>query len=232
MDFVQKRLASGLSAYYRQGSTDELVLHEVLDNRIYRRAKMGFDVESGENWLDLGANIGAFALYCKLRGATAECYEPDPDCFALLGKNVPDFTLHNVAVTASTADRIPFWKGRSSKDFYRATACGNRFLPRHPSGLLSNRHGGFLVGCSFDGVKMDIEGSEGALLDQGLLPRCRKLCVEYHLSRDDSAVNLQRRLDLLRLRFRTVKYPPYFDHMIALGRPFRTFHDRVIFCMT
>jgi hypothetical protein len=45
--------------------------------------------------------------------ATAVCYEPDPDNFALLSLNVPHFERRNVAVTAKEAAAVPFWKGRS-----------------------------------------------------------------------------------------------------------------------
>src|SRR5690349_1246697 len=86
-------------AYYRPGSSDEDVLKEVIDRHAYRRKKDGFEVELGERWLDLGANIGAFALYCRLHGARAVCYEPEPDCFSILEKNAPGFEKFNFAVT-------------------------------------------------------------------------------------------------------------------------------------
>src|SRR5262245_12504074 len=80
-----------VQAWYRPGTTDENALIEVLVKRAYRRPSIGFDVRAGEHWLDLGANIGAFALYCKARGASAACYEPLADNFAILLKNAEPF---------------------------------------------------------------------------------------------------------------------------------------------
>lgn len=222
---------------FRDNSSDPYVLQEVIVNRIYRRKKIGFDVEQGEHWLDLGANIGAFAVYCKLRGATAVCYEPDPDCYALLKQNVPEFERHRMAVTASKALALPFWKGKKSNNHSKATAVESPGLPKHPSGMLPNFWAGYLLNQHYDGVKMDIEGSEGDLIDQWLLPKCNKLCMEYHSSRDKSIVNLKRRLEKLKEKFEIVIYPPEYDRIIAAGSNENyegsqlTYFDRMVYAM-
>ena len=217
---------------YRPGTSDERVLQEVTIGAIYRRSKpFHFDVEPGEHWLDLGANIGAFALYCKLRGATAECYEPDPECFEILRANVPDFECYNAVVTVSREPSMPFWKGKSETDFYRGTCYPTKGLPRHPNGEVINYSGEFLKAKTYDGVKMDIEGSEGPLLDAGYFPTCKKFCMEYHLSRDPSMENLRRRLDFLKSRFRLVHYPPEFERLMAQGGNAKTFFDRMVYCI-
>ncbi len=225
------RVIHGLPAHYRPGTTDEAVLREVLENRSYRRASMGFDVKAGERWLDLGANIGAFALYCRTRGATAECYEPDPGNFKVLRLNAPGFNCYQTAVSARPEPELPFWKGRNPTDHYRATMLDTGTLPRHPSGTLPNLYGGFLKGMQFDGVKMDIEGAEGGLIDLYMVPKCEKLCMEYHNNRDKSTENLRRRLGHLKELFQQVKYPPEYDRLIAAGGGDQeTFFDRMIFC--
>src|SRR5437867_2566152 len=123
----QKKLSPTITAYYRAGTSDERVLEEVLGG-IYRRKKLLFDVEKGEHWLDLGANIGSFALYCRLHKATAACYEPDPECFKILLKNAPDFPCYPMAVTNQLPAFIPFWKGRLPTDNYRGTAIPSNSL--------------------------------------------------------------------------------------------------------
>jgi hypothetical protein len=115
----------GITAYYRPGASDERVLREVITKATYRRSSIGFDVRQGETWLDLGANIGAFALYCKLNHATAVCYEPDPDCFALLTLNVPEFERHNVPLPRGTTSR-----SRSGRDNRQTTTTAP---PRYPA---------------------------------------------------------------------------------------------------
>lgn len=228
---LEQRTFDGVVARYRPGTSDERVLKEVITTRIYRRKNIGFDVAKGEKWLDLGANIGAFALYCKLRGARAVCYEPDPDCFTILRQNVPEFDCYNVAITNHHEPQLKFWRGRLENDHYRTTAYPTVGLPEHPSGTLANWHGRFLRQHRFDGIKMDIEGAEGGLLDDHLLPDCEKLCMEYHTSRDPDVEHLRARLDYLKSRFRVVSYPPEYDRLMAAGKSAKTFFDRMIFAI-
>ena len=191
------------------------MLKEVLERRCYRRASAGFDVEPGELWLDLGANIGGFALYCKSRGARAECYEPDPQCYALLVKNVPEFICYPAAVTSSRTAKIKFYHPNSPLEHSRGTVwMVNKF---HLAGMVENFYAGKFIRRTFDGVKMDIEGAEGPLLDQWLLPRCKKLVLEYHSSRDVCVPSFVKRLTQLKKHFAHVEYPPEFDRIVAEG---------------
>ena len=97
-------------------------------------------------------------------------------------------------------------------------------------GEVPNMYVGNLRG-SFDGIKMDIEGSEFGILDSGLLPPSKKLCFEYHTSRDQSMGRLRKRLDVLERKFEVVNYPPELDQLMELGGNQKSFHDRVIWCM-
>lgn len=212
--------------HFRVGTSDERVLKEVIERHCYRRATSGFDVEKGERWLDLGANIGAFALYCKQRGATAECYEPNPECFRLLKKNVSKFSCYNVAVTAAKVSQVPFSVSSDNSQHSRGTVFElNRY---RPVDSVDNLYAGQLK-KKFDGIKMDIEGSEGPILDRWLLPPCSKLVLEYHLSRDSSVANLKQRLENISSHFKQVACPPEFRRVIASGeKTFKSFFDRLI----
>lgn len=219
----------GIQTHFRPETSDENVLKEVIKGRTYRRATINFDVNEGESWLDLGANIGAFAVYCRIKKARhVRCYEPDPECFRLLQLNAPNFLCFNTAITHLKQDNLQFWTTRKTTNYTRYTSFPSTTLPQHI--MLPNQHGEFLKGMEFDGVKMDIEGSEGGLIDNWLIPRCKKLCVEYHLSRDKSVKNLERRLSILKEHFQTVRYPPEFDRIIREGKDVKTFFDRLIFC--
>lgn len=223
---------AGIVAAYRPGTSDERVLREVLFTSPYRRKRIGFDVEKGEHWLDLGANIGAFALYCKQRGATADCYEPDPESFKMLVQNANGFGFrcHDFAVSAKFDETLPFWTSRDSNDHQRGTTFPMKTAPKR--GEVKNMHASMsIMRGVYTGVKIDIEGTEGELLDAKLIPECQKLVIEYHLWRDDSMTNLRRRLEYLRSRFSVVSYPPEFDRMLASGFEHNTsYYDRLIFC--
>lgn len=219
------KIMNGRTVHYRPGS-DERVLTEVLDRGIYRRT--GFDVMPGEIWLDLGANIGAFALYCQSRNAVARCYEPEPECYRLLCLNVPDFDKVQVAVTASREPMVPFFVSNKPDVHSRGTIYPVNRYPE--SDRVPNMWSGELCNKFYDGVKMDIEGSEGSILDEWLLPVCSKLCLEYHTSRDQSIDNMRRRIDQLHKHFKVVKYPPEYDRAMNSGNQrFKSFFDRMIF---
>lgn len=213
---------------YRPGTSDERVFAEVCLKRCYRRFTMGFDVEPGERWLDLGANVGAFAVYCKARGAVAECYEPEPSCFTILERNAAEFRCIRAAVTIRRDSSVRLWSKRNT--FARATVSPSLALVEDGPLDVPNVYAGGLVG-PWDGVKMDIEGSEMGIIDAGVLPRCRKLVLEYHSSRDPSAAALGRRLTYLKERFGRVEYPAELDRIVAGGVDRKTFCDRSIWCM-
>jgi FkbM family methyltransferase len=223
------RIIENKKVYFRPGTTDENVLKEVIDKHCYRRVKDGFDVLKGESWLDLGANIGAFAVYCELRGANATCFEPDLDCYKVLTRNARKFLLNNMAVTHVNEPTVELYRSYDDNNHYRNTVFSSPRYTRHAT--VHNYWGGHLVGMVFNGVKMDIEGSEGGLIDKWLLPRCDKLVLEYHNSKDQSVENLARRLRILKKKFKHVIYPVELDNAIASGvTHFKSFFDRTIWC--
>lgn len=205
--------------FYRAGngeekSSDENAIEEVIVKKSYTRVRSHFDVQPGERWLDLGANIGSFAVYCRMRGATAVCYEPDPENFKILHKNAPDFELHMVAVSAMREKSLVFKTSPNPLNHYRGTICEApaRYVD---AGVVRNLYGAFLRKQKFDGVKMDIEGAEAGILDQWLLPKWMdKLVLEYHTSRDANIQRLEQRLQLIEAHFAKVKYPKLYDDII------------------
>jgi FkbM family methyltransferase len=214
----------------REDGSDIMGAREVLEKKVYRRLRDGFDVMPGEVWLDLGANIGAFAVYCRSRGARAVCFEPEPDCYKILLRNASGMQCQPYAVTASCEKELSFSVSANSDNHYRGTVLPVKNYKEHKPVL--NCYAGDLVkfcvgqkGGGFDGVKMDIEGSEGPIIDEWLLPRCDKLVMELHTSRDASFENLQRRLQILRKRFKNLKYPSMFE----TGKGFPPCYDQIIF---
>jgi FkbM family methyltransferase len=215
----------------RPGTSDLNVLKEVLIARVYRKATINFDVEAGESWLDLGANIGAFTLYCHLNDASCMAFEPEPRCFELLQMNVgnfPECEIHCAAVTSSTQKFLQLYPsnrtGNHSRSTFHPTRIGLKDFPTK----VANRCINTLEG--FDGIKMDIEGSEFGIMDSGLIPKCNKLVMEYHSSRDPSCANLKRRLQILKDCFKVVSYPAELDRLAQLKGNQKPFCDRMIHC--
>ena len=200
--------------WVRQGTSDEETLDEVIHRRAYRKPSAGVDVCEGECWLDLGANIGAFAAYCFLKGAIAKCYEPTTHCFKILEKNLKQmgkgFAAHQLAITVHDDEYLEAWESKKDDNYWRTTIIPVESY--QSAGKIPNLHVSNLGDLVWDGVKMDIEGSEHDIIDQGLLPKCNKLAMEYHINRDNKNMkNFHGRMKLLRKIFETVSYAPSLD---------------------
>lgn len=222
---------AGLTLSHRPGTTDIRVIHEVITNRCYRRAKVGFDVEAGEKWLDLGANIGAFAAYAHSRGARCESFEPEPGCFAVLKVNrQPGCNIFRAAVTSHDGPTIPFFAQKDKARQATASTLSHRSRNRMEAvGEVANVCAADLPRY-YNGVKMDIEGAEHDIIDRGMIPACDKLVLEYHSTVDRSVANMARRVEVLRSLFDNVYLEPEMERAIASGAlEYRPFFDRQIF---
>lgn len=207
---------NGRAIYYRSGSSDWDAIAEVLSDECYLAP--GFAVYSGERWLDLGANIGAFSVFCELKGATVVAYEPDQECYDVLYKNVlnPESRCIRAAVTANDESMLPFYVSSKDQNHWRGTV-----LPTGgfiPAGHCRNVCGANIMDQVFTGVKMDIEGAEHEILDAWMLPKCDKLVLEYHTSRDPSIKSLALRLKMIRERFKYVIVPSMYDTAVRHGK--------------
>lgn len=232
---LSREIIQGVPVFLRKGTTaesssDEESIAEVVTNRCYAMPP-DFDVEQGEQWLDLGANIGAFAVYCGLRGATVDCYEPDATNFRIMARNLPS---NSRAVNAALSNRreptLRMFGSPNPLNHWRCTLSSDVPTRYIPLGEVANVHASILTDQKYDGVKMDIEGSEGGLIDEWLLPACRKLVFEYHTSRDCSVANLGRRLSILKNKFVHVRYPDAVDVALDTLQFYRPDQDFLVFC--
>lgn len=125
---------------------------------------------SGLTILDIGANVGSFALWAQLRwpGSKIHCYEPNPGTFAYLERNTAgkdNIRCFNAAVYPSAENKAAFF---------------SRFAGDGEAGLVSYAGDTFRAGVvqptfevdvvapsallKADIVKLDIEGGEAAVL--------------------------------------------------------------------
>lgn len=226
MRHLETATVAGQHVHYRPGTSDWEVLQEVLVSRCYRNELVGFDVEEGERWLDLGGNIGAFALYCRSRGAECISYEPDPECFDIFKLNAPEAEVVRACVTADERKYLQMFKPQADHKLSRNSII--EFGGSVSTGQVPNVHIEDALEGHFDGIKMDIEGSEFGIIDEGLIPLTRKLVFEYHTSRDPSPENLHRRLEILSGHFAHVAIPPILQRY-ADGSG-ESFYDQTVWC--
>lgn len=74
----------------------EIIYREIFGDRVY--ARHGIDIRDGDTVIDIGANIGLFALFVNRSGILANllCFEPAPATFAVLQRNVARHDLRHV----------------------------------------------------------------------------------------------------------------------------------------
>jgi FkbM family methyltransferase len=144
--------------------------------------------------LDIGANVGSFALWADLRwpGSTIHCYEPNPGTFEFLTRNVAgrsNISCVNAAVYPTSEQRAPFF---------------SRFPGDGEAGLVSYARDTFrpsVVVPAFDVdivtpdslpkadiVKIDIEGGEAAVLAHIDLSTTSLVLTEFHNRRNRAAM--------------------------------------------
>lgn len=125
---------------------------------------------AGLTILDIGANVGSFALWASLRwpGSTIHCFEPNPGTFAYLKRNTaayPRIHCTNAAVFPGSADKAQFFSRYAGDGEAGLLAyAGDTFRP----GVLDATHEVDVIAPSAlpraDVVKLDIEGGEAAVL--------------------------------------------------------------------
>lgn len=203
----------------RPGTTDEKVVTEVLKNNVYEKNTISFKVTENDRWLDLGGNIGTFALLALNHGATVVSCEPEPDNLRLLEKNLrhnfPDdkrWQIIPAAVTPRTENTIDLYLCKGDYNKYRHTIYHKR---GRSSIKVPNIHiRELLQKESFNAIKMDIEGAEIDILET-LQPEdykgIEKMVFEYSFDIDPSIPRFLAIIKRLREVFHTVHYTKVKD---------------------
>ena len=140
--------------------------------------------------IDCGANIGMATLYFKMvfPGAKIIAFEPNPNSFSLLKKNMEENNLDKVELynlgLAGNEGEIPFYI-----DTYNpGTLIGSVKQKRGGPGELkvqTSRLSAYIAEHEHvDLVKMDVEGAELEIIEElsasGMMARVKEFIVEYH----------------------------------------------------
>ncbi len=92
------RLPNGLVVYSLSKSDTQIVYEEIFDNDIYRRH--GVTISDGDQILDVGANTGLLEVFLHHigRSVSVHAFEPIPDIFETLRRNVELHPNHKVQI--------------------------------------------------------------------------------------------------------------------------------------
>lgn len=202
----------GLKFMTREFSSDEKTIKEVVGRGVYE--KKAFKIEAGETWLDLGGNIGAFAVLAAARGANVKVYEPDPFNCGMIKRNLElnglKAEVNQVAVVADGRESavLNLWpEGQSWRNSIVRNKRGTMPLKVTCVNFWKLIEAGHCV-------KMDIEGSEIEILtawrgDE----RLKKLVFEWSFDVDQRVATLRAALARLKVGFTNVKYTSQVDRI-------------------
>jgi len=167
---------------------------DIFINEIYR-----FESEKKDPIiLDCGSNIGLAALYFKSIYPMSElhCFEPDPNNFSILNKNLTENKCINIHLHQKA-----IWKDNNGISFIAMGSEGSKIAEGNfENTLIINTQCFSELLNQFqtiDLLKLDIEGAEKTiLLEEGIsLHNVNNLFIEYH-GKTDETVTLRKIIQL------------------------------------
>lgn len=188
---------------------DVPIVREVYYGNQYHKGDIGFGINHGDHWIDIGGHIGCFAKKCLDNGATVHAYEPDPSSYEYLCTNIGSERCTLAAVHAGRDGECMLIKG--SKPYF------NKIMDGSGTELLSF-NSILTPDCC---VKMDIEGGELAIIDNCDFSGIRKMVIAYHTNVDRSVDNFNRRMARLSRWF-------LISHQKVKGTYFNMFPNEII----
>jgi FkbM family methyltransferase len=198
----------GLIFDCRPDTSDEKAVREVVERKGY--ARRDFLPGPGERWLDIGCNVGAFAIWAASWGATVEAYEPDPDSCEQARHNVALNGMERY-VTVHEAALVP-GKEAGTMTLHRNTAKGNVWR----NSLYKPWRGGSEVEVQCIPVsdvwdqamhiKLDAEGAEMPILEQMMDSLPVRLVFEWSFDIDPSIKRFDSVIAGLQEKYDRVRY--------------------------
>ena len=191
----------GLKILTREGTSDEKTFDEVIVRNVYE--KRYFKIQANEHWIDLGGNVGAFAINALSKGATVDIYEPDPFNCKMIERNLKlnnfDANIYQVAVVANELKKMKMYVGNNNQVWRNSLYkdWGNQSFNVdciHYSEVFKNKD---------DCCKMDIEGAEMAILEaMDLFPK--KMVFEWSFDIDGNIGRYKKVIDKINLNYQNV----------------------------
>jgi FkbM family methyltransferase len=206
--------ADGLTFSVRRGTwADESILNHVIRDREYHPP--GYEIGPADVVIDVGANIGTVAVSAAraARDGWVYAFEPEPDNFALLQRNLARNRCRNVtAVRAAVLDapgRVTLRTNPHNSGGHSVRwQCDGPAVTVTAVALRQVFDDHRIERCDY--LKLDCEGAEYDIL-RGLPPayfaRVRRLVMEYHAEPDEKRERGDELVALLRgVGFRIDQY--------------------------
>jgi len=202
-----KKNVSGLFGYDIHSTNSDALMHLV--NEIFVQLSYYVPIRGGSPIIfDIGGNIGIATLFFKkiFPHSTVYCFEPDPQTFTLLQRNIIGNKLNNVfSFNAGVSDfsgtaklYVPPWSNGSSSLFQEKIAIEAGYADRCQPGitLSSEEKDIAMMRCSefirdrgiehIDLMKIDAEGAEERIFNdlRDSLGMIDMIIFEHHYAKD------------------------------------------------
>jgi FkbM family methyltransferase len=178
------------------------IIKEVYHGNAYHNRNIGFGIEPGEHWIDVGAHIGCFSAKVVRNGGTVTAYEPS-DNYEYLVKNInPASCVRRAVCSSAVKSATVSMKMHDAGYFNKIVAEANEHTVEVPVVKFKDI---VTEDCC---IKMDIEGSEMDIIDNDEFTKIKKMVIAYHTNVDPSVENLNKRVEKLRQYFKTVTHAP------------------------
>lgn len=168
----QLLLNDSIIFYLREDNeNDDAIVREIFDEDVYQVSGLELN---GKTVVDIGANIGAFSVYCWKRGAARViAYEPEPHNWEILKANAgSEIETRQQAISTSKQIRLSNQGGESHQVKTGGTLCDAVTLDQALFGV-----------DQIDVLKIDIEGGEYDILTAAsdeTLNRVIVITMEFH----------------------------------------------------
>lgn len=198
---ILKSEINRIKFYHRDGMSDLKTFEEVIGGLTY--LKKGMTINSGENWMDCGGNVGAFTLLACSKGANVTVYEPDPFNCEMIKKNLDlngfKATIKQYALVHDDTKELILFIGNNGNVWRNSI-------------IKKWNNKGIKVPCinfeseaqNFDCCKMDIEGAEMLILEN-TTKVFDKLVYEWSFDIDASLVRFWNIIEKQQKQYKNLK---------------------------
>jgi len=190
--------------YLHKISTEEIY------EEIFKKQAYDFTANNDEPFIiDAGSNVGMATLFFKLKYPKAKilCFEPDPNIFPVLKKNIQfnklnNITLVNAALANREEERIAFYGSLYQS---QPNTLGNSIVQSwgHKNitdeGKVQATKLSLYIDKPVDFLKLDVEGAEHEVFEdiEHKLPLIREFSIEVHETKHNDKKNFDRIVSLL-----------------------------------
>ena len=198
---IKQKTHKGIKFLVREGTSDEKTFNEVIVNNTYQ--KKDFKIKKGEHWIDLGGNVGSFAVLALSKGATVDIYEPDPFSCKMIEKNLKvndyDANIYQKAVVANDKKKMIMYVG-NNMNVWRNSLYKNWGNEKFTIDCVHYEN----VITKDSIVKMDIEVAEMAILES-MQEFPKKMVYEWSFDIDPSLTRYREILKKMKKRYKSIR---------------------------